>query len=97
MAVVNADSEFLMVDAGSNGRISDGGVFSNTKFFKKLENKQLHIPPEEIIYPTGKELSYAFVADDAFPLRPDLMKPFSGSNLTDEQEIFNKKFSKSES
>ena len=45
MAVVIADSEFLMVDVELNGRISDGGVFSNTKFFKKLENK--YIPPEE--------------------------------------------------
>lgn len=90
MAVVNADSEFLMIDVGSNGRISDGGVFSNTKFFKKLENKQLHIPSAEIICPKGTELSYVFVA---FSLSQDLMKPFTGSNLTQEQEIVNKKLS----
>nr|XP_029724128.1 uncharacterized protein LOC115264525 [Aedes albopictus] len=32
MAVANADADFLMVDIGTNGRVSDGGVFSRTKF-----------------------------------------------------------------
>lgn len=32
MAVVNANYEFIMVDAGTNGRVSDGGVLQNTIF-----------------------------------------------------------------
>lgn len=33
MAVVNANYEFIMIDVGANGRVSDGGVFLNTKFY----------------------------------------------------------------
>lgn len=32
MAVVDADYKFIMVDVSMNGRISDGGVISYTKF-----------------------------------------------------------------
>jgi len=32
MAVVNSNYEFIMADAGINGRISDGGVSGNTAF-----------------------------------------------------------------
>lgn len=93
MAIVNADSEFLMVDVGTNGRISDGGVFNNTSCFKKFENNQLNIPNSEIINPTGKQLSYVLIGDDAFALRENLMKPFKGTNLSHEQEQYNKKLS----
>lgn len=44
MAVVNASCEFIMVDAGANGRVSDGGVSGNTKFGKRLKDKQLNNP-----------------------------------------------------
>lgn len=40
MAVVNANYEFIMIDVGANGRVSDGGVFSNTKFYQ-TERKQI--------------------------------------------------------
>lgn len=93
MAIVNADSEFLMVDVGTNGRISDGGVFSNTTFFRKFQNNELNIPDPEVMLPTGKELNYVLVGDDAFSLSENLMKPFTGNNLTTEQEIFNKTLS----
>lgn len=47
MAVVDADYNFLYADVGCQGRISDGGVFRNTSFFEKLEEKKLEIPPAE--------------------------------------------------
>lgn len=40
MAVADADYNFLYADVGSQGRISDGGVFRNTSFFKKNSRQQ---------------------------------------------------------
>jgi hypothetical protein len=49
MAVVNANYEFIIVDVGTNGRVSDGGVFSNTEFYRRLVNNELHIPqPDDL-------------------------------------------------
>jgi hypothetical protein len=44
MAVVNANYEFLYCDIGTNGRISDGGVIENTKFYEYLVNDRLELP-----------------------------------------------------
>ena len=44
MAVVNANYEFIMVDVGTNERVSEDDVFSNTEFDKRLVNNKLHIP-----------------------------------------------------
>lgn len=40
LAVVNAEKEFIMVDAGMNGRISDGGVL----FYTNLANFSSNVP-----------------------------------------------------
>lgn len=42
MAVVNSNYEFIMADVGTNGRISDGGVFSNSSFGKLFQEKIAH-------------------------------------------------------
>jgi hypothetical protein len=44
LAVVNAEKEFIMVDAGMNGRISDGGVLFYSKFGELLMNNRLSLP-----------------------------------------------------
>jgi hypothetical protein len=36
MAIVNTNCEFIMVDVGANGRVSDRRVFSNTVLYEKL-------------------------------------------------------------
>ena len=41
MALVNANYEFIFVDVGKNGRISDGGVIESTKFYHKLIHGKL--------------------------------------------------------
>lgn len=94
MALVNADSEFLMVDVGTNGRVSDGGVFAQTKFASKLFSKQLNLPDASAIVEDEENIPFVFVGDDAFPLRPDLLKPYKYEHLTAEQEHFNETLSK---
>lgn len=95
MAIANANYEFILVDFGTNGRISDGGVLMNTKFYEKLQNKTLRLPIEEKLCHSDKVLPYVFVGDDAFPLGVHLLKPFPQSNLTDEKRIFNYRLSRS--
>jgi len=43
MATVDANYCFIYVKAGCQGRISDGGVFRNTEFYRKLENDDLYL------------------------------------------------------
>lgn len=95
MGIVNANYAFLFVDVGANGRVSDGGVFSNTAFYKKLVEKGLCIPKPENLPSTNINVPYVFVGDDAFPLMENLMKPFSKRNLTNEEIIYNYRVSRS--
>ena len=95
LAIVDADYRFIMCDFGTNGRVSDGGVLQNTTFFDKLQSGLLNIPAEETIRNTSRRLPYIFVADDAFPLRVDIMKPFRQGDLTSmERKIYNYRLSR---
>nr|CAI5839389.1 unnamed protein product [Callosobruchus analis] len=61
-AIVNANYEFLYVHTGTNGRVSDGGIWNNTGICKTLLN-------------TSDQFPYVFIGDEAFPLMENLMKP----------------------
>ena len=41
----------------------------------------------------SSEESFRLYGDTAYPLRPQLLGPFEGANLTAEQQLFNKKLS----
>nr|CAI5856172.1 unnamed protein product [Callosobruchus analis] len=89
LAVVYARYQFIMCDFGVNGRISDGGVLQNTTFYE-LENKI-----DESVKKSSKILPYVFVADDAFALRLDMMKPFRQADLNSkERKIYNYRVSR---
>jgi hypothetical protein len=65
MGIANANYEFILVDFGTNGHISDGGVIENTDFYDKLKNKSSSIPnPDSELNET--KLLYVFVGDEAF-------------------------------
>lgn len=94
MAVVNANYKFLMVNVGTNGRASDGGVFSDLAFFEKLKEDKLHIPDPEPLPAYSPNMPYVFVSDDAFPLMENIMKPYSHTTMKKEEIIFNYRLSR---
>lgn len=49
MAVVNSKYKFFMADAGINGRLSNGGVFSETKFGRLFKDKSLRLPEPQCL------------------------------------------------
>ena len=94
MAVANAHYEFLYVEIGTNGRVSDGGVFSKTSFNKALTNKKLNIPDPSPLTFGSEPLPFVFVADDAFPLSPNIMKPYNFRDQSPIRRVFNYRLSR---
>lgn len=94
LAVVNARKEFIMVDAGINGRISDGGVMYYSKFGELFQLSKLNLPPPAPLPNTEQEFPFVFVADEAFALNENLLKPYSQKTLTPLRHEFNRRLSK---
>lgn len=78
MALVDANYNFIFVDACSQGRISDGDVFKNTVLWNKLENDKLMLPADEWLPSKTNMLPYVFLGDDAFALNRYMMKQYTG-------------------
>jgi hypothetical protein len=77
MAVVNAEYKFIAINIGCNGRISDGGVFPASGLPESLEHQLCTVLPQNPL--NGRHKPSPHVTDDAFPLRPYLMKPYPRS------------------
>lgn len=94
LAVVDADYRFLYVDVGCQGRVSDGGVFRNSTLYSALEDNALNIPPPQNIPNTATVSPFVLVADDAFPLTTNIMKPFAHRGLNQMERVFNYRLSR---
>ena len=92
LAVVDAHYRFIMFDIGVNGRNSDAAIFQNSLISTKLESGGF--PQSKAPAMFHKELPYVIVADEAFPLKQHLMKPFPHRGLTHAERIFNYRLSR---
>ena len=89
LALVDADYKFTYVDIGTNGRISDGGVFRNSALAQALEHDDLNIPDPAPLPKRTMKVPYVIVADDTFPLSQNILKSFALRTPTKDQRIFN--------
>ncbi|KAJ8929905.1 hypothetical protein NQ314_017370 [Rhamnusium bicolor] len=84
LALVDANYRFIYIDVGTNGRMNDASIFSKSLFNKKLITNAFNLP-----------INLVFVADDAFPLRTNLLKPYSRiRTLSQKKKIFNYRLSR---
>jgi hypothetical protein len=75
MATADADYKIMYSNVGCYGRISDGGVF-----YSQVVHNKLNIPEPSLLPGiSGIPIPFILVADDAFALSTNIMKPYLGS------------------
>lgn len=94
MAICDGDYKFIYVDAGTNGRVADGGIFNKSSFTTAMNNGSLHLPAPTPLPGRGQDVPYVIVADDAFAIKPEILKPFSGKAHSITQRVFNYRLSR---
>ena len=100
LALVNANYKFIFVDIRQYGLNADGGVFQRSEFGKRFLNRDLQVPPPKLIEdaPHIGLMPHCIVANEAFPLRIDLMHPYprhsKNENLPEDKAIFNYRLSR---
>ncbi|XP_031351048.1 uncharacterized protein LOC116176561 [Photinus pyralis] len=62
---------------GSYGSQSDGGIMNASLFGKDLLNCTLDLPDDSPLPGSNVPVPFYLVGDEAFPLRPNLMRPYS--------------------
>lgn len=93
-AVSDARCRFLYIEVGSYGKQSDGGIFATSSLMHHLENKSFHVPTKKKIPGTDIIAPFVLLGDEACPLKVYLMRPYSGRNLDQQQEVYNYRLSR---
>ncbi len=98
MAVADAFSRFTWVNVGVKGSAPDSLVFQCMTFGQQVLHNTLDVPPPRPIHPYIQySFPYVFVADEAFPGRENLLKPYPGSrteDLSKKRRVFNYRLSR---
>ena len=95
MALVDADYCFIYIDVGNYGSNGDSSIFKNSALGQAFAGQILNVPPPKRLpgYPEGGALPHYIVADEAFPLSMDLMRPYPRGKKKDrlpfDKSIFN--------
>ena len=94
LALVDADYKFIWADVGGTGSASDAQIYNDSELKECVEDDTLgFLNPEPLPF-DNEDMPYFFVGDDAFALKPTMMKPYSLRGQTDDQRIFNYRLSR---
>ena len=107
LALVDADYKFVYVDISCQDHLTNGAVLKNTSFYKAIITNSLNFlyPRPLPDLPNANDsfridsqrqasVLYVFVADDAFPISTNCMKPYAYKNLLESYILFNYRLSR---
>lgn len=94
LGIADAEYKLRYIDVGRNGRFSDGGVFNRCTFGQAMDTNQLCLPPPKALPNRELPVPHVLVADDAFAMRPNILKPYSQRGLIMVQRVFNYRLSR---
>ncbi|KAJ8884486.1 hypothetical protein PR048_016343 [Dryococelus australis] len=79
--VADADKTILTIQ----GKQSDGGIFIGSTLFTLLENGSFNVPEDENLPHHHITLPNFLIGDEAYPLKPYLMRPYPNNILNPQQ------------
>ena len=79
---------------GSNGSAGDAQIFNGSELKEMIEESSIGFPAAEPLPGDDRDMPFYISADDAFALKPCLMKPHSHRRLTDPERICNYRLSR---
>ncbi|XP_036143374.1 protein ALP1-like [Monomorium pharaonis] len=96
LALIDAQLRFIYVDVGTNGRISDSGIWNKSTLKAHIDNNSLKIPPAAPLLGTETEFPFVIVGDEGFPLSTNILIPYPGASCTGriDRRIFNYRLSR---
>ncbi|XP_018373565.1 PREDICTED: uncharacterized protein LOC108767925 [Trachymyrmex cornetzi] len=98
LAMVDAHLRFIYVDVGTNGRVSDSGVWNKCSLKNYLDRGTLNIPPPAPLPDTQDNFPYVIIGDEGFPLSEKLLIPYPGPqcNGNIHKRIYNYRLSRAQ-
>ena len=100
MALVDANYKFISIDVGDYGSNADGAVFRKSAFGQRYLDYNMDVPPPKTLENAEDlgSLPFVIVADEAFPLKPNIMRPYpklkSQTKMPKDVQIFNYRLSR---
>ena len=87
---------FLVVDIGSYGSNSDGGILKKSQLGRNLANNTLDIPCDKPLpgFEETEPVPHVIIGDEAFPSGEHLVRPVPGKNLSEQERVFNYRLSR---
>ncbi len=86
LAVCDAKYCFTLVDIDNNICV---GVFENSMIGYRISQDLMKMPDKATLQGINKVAPYVLVANDAFPLKQYLMKPYPGDSTRRPERVFN--------
>lgn len=93
-ALVDANYKFLNIDVGGHGKQSDAGTFKASPLYKKLINGTLNLPENGVLSESMLTMPYVILADEAYLLMKNVLRPYNRKDLNTENEYFSKRLSR---
>ncbi len=94
LGLVDVDYKFIWADVRSNGATSDALIFADSELKKAIQNNVIGFPPKDTLLNDDRDTHYFILADDAFSLRMQMMKPYGRRGLPVAERIFNYQYSR---
>ena len=94
LALVDANYQFLWADVGGVGSQSDGQIYNASEMAEVLQSGEMNLPDDAPLPNDDRPHPFFFLADDAFALKSNMMKPYSRRNLSREEKIANYRISR---
>lgn len=94
LALVDAQLRFIYIDVGTNGRVSDRGVWNKCTLKSLLERDALKIPQASPLPGTNDDFPYVIVGDEGFTLSEKVLIPFPKEQCSGKKDkrIFNYRY-----